>query len=268
MKKNTFYQNGTHQWHVLYDQYERRVVDTNVYVLTINGESMLMDPGGYEIFPDVSHALISVAAPSSIKAVFISHQDPDVISSLPLWFAINPNITWYASKLWIGFIRHYGGIDANIVEIPDEGRDITLGGTALKAVPAHYLHSAGNFHLYDPTARVMFSGDVGAALLPAGHSSFVDRRDTQSDDDAFKEHIANANFFHQRWMPSNKAKNDWCTRVRKLDIYFLCPQHGAIYSGKNVGRFIDWFDNLNVGTGIDTTESQVTTLHHINKLVI
>jgi len=27
----------------------------------------------------------------------------------------------------------------------------------------------------------------------------------------------------------------------------LCPQHGAIYRGKDVARFIDWFARLEVG---------------------
>ena len=34
----------------------------------------------------------------------------------------------------------------------------------LRFVPAHYLHSSGNFNVYDPQARVLFSGDIGAAL--------------------------------------------------------------------------------------------------------
>jgi flavorubredoxin len=27
----------------------------------------------------------------------------------------------------------------------------------------------------------------------------------------------------------------------------LCPQHGAIYRGADVQRFISWFDDLQVG---------------------
>jgi flavorubredoxin len=52
---------------------------------------------------------------------------------------------------------------------------------------------------------------------------------------------------HQRWMPSNKAKNDWVQRVRKLDIDMMCPQHGRIFKGDNVKRFLDWFEALEVG---------------------
>ena len=51
----------------------------------------------------------------------------------------------------------------------------------------------------------------------------------------------------QRWMPSNEAKNDWVKRVRKLDIEMMCPQHGRIFKGDNVKRFLDWFEALEVG---------------------
>jgi flavorubredoxin len=68
--------------------------------------------------------------------------------------------------------------------------------------------------------------------------------------EAFDAHIEKATYFHQRWMPSNEAKRDWCQRVGQLDIEFLCPQHGAIYTGDNVQRFLNWLDALPVGTAI------------------
>jgi hypothetical protein len=101
-------------------------------------------------------------------------------------------------------------------------------------VPAHYLHSSGNFNLYDKVAKVLFSGDVGAALLPPGEDGlFVEN---------FDKHIRHAEGFHRRWMGSNEAKRRWCERVSQMDIDMLCPQHGAIYQGADVQRFINWFD--------------------------
>jgi flavorubredoxin len=35
--------------------------------------------------------------------------------------------------------------------------------------------------------------------------------------------------------------------VAQLEIDMLCPQHGAIYQGEDVQRFINWFDELQVG---------------------
>ncbi len=48
---------------------------------------------------------------------------------------------------------------------------MVVGGEKLEIIPAHYLHASANFHVYDPEAKILFSGDVGAALLPPGHAS-------------------------------------------------------------------------------------------------
>ena len=66
----------------------------------------------------------------------------------------------------------------------------------------------------------------------------------------FDEHIPKMKLFHQRWMPSNRAKNDWIARVRQLDVRMLCPQHGRIFKDENVGRFLDWFEQLEVGIAV------------------
>ena len=200
---------------------------------------MVIDPGGAEIFPAVFSALSAEFDPTALTGIFASHQDPDVCSSLALWLAFNPDMRCYISWLWGGFIPHFGGGAETFVQMPDEGMDISLDGLMLKAIPAHYLHASGNFNLYDKVAKVLFSGDVGAALLPAGADDlFVEHFDT---------HIGHAEGFHKRWMGSNEAKRRWCERVAQLDIDMLCPQHGAIYRGADVQRFINWFDELTVG---------------------
>jgi len=118
--------------------------------------------------------------------------------------------------------------------------DIQLNKSKLQAIPAHFLHSAGNFHLYDPMAKILFSGDVGAALLPETDASIYV--------EDFDKHIKHAEGFHRRWMGSNTAKRLWCERVSQMEIDMLCPQHGAIYKGQDVERFINWFDELQVGS--------------------
>ena len=235
------YTKGDHKWAVAARDPEKAgyVIDTNEYLVIKDNEAVLLDPGGIEIFPAVFSAISQEFNPTRIKYIFASHQDPDIISSLSLWLEVNPDIRCYASWLWSSFIPHFGGDDKTIIAIPDEGGEISLGNVVLDMVPAHYLHSAGNLHLYDKKAKVYFSGDVGAALLPEKENElFV------TD---FDKHISHAKAFHQRWMGSNEAKKDWCERASKLEIDMLCPQHGAIYTGKDVDRFINWFDELPVG---------------------
>ncbi|EHL31926.1 oxygen-binding di-iron domain-containing protein [Legionella drancourtii] len=241
MKKEVLYDNGTIQWTVLARDPNKpeSIIDTNEYIIQVGDESMLLDPGGMEIFPSVLSMVSEVIELSSIKAYLCSHQDPDIMSSLPMWMELTPNAKVYVSWLWNGFIAHFGYKFApNLYPVPDEGMHVKLGDQHLQLIPAHYLHSSGNFHLFDPESKILFSGDVGAALLPNDADLYV------SD---FSSHIHYMQMFHQRWMPSNSAKDMWLARVRKLGVEMMCPQHGAIFRGDDVERFFDWFDALQVG---------------------
>jgi len=242
MKKvQNIYKDGDHSWDVVARDPDKPdyVIDTNEYLISNNGEAIITDPGGMEIFPAVFSAVTEAMNASNIKTIFASHQDPDIISSLSLWLEVNPEMKCYLSWLWGEFVPHFGGNKETFILMPDEGMEITVGNLMLNAIPAHFLHSAGNFHLYDEKAKILFSGDVGAALLaPENDDLFV------TD---FSSHIKSAEGFHKRWMGSNSFKRNWCERVSVMDIDMLCPQHGAIYRGDDVSRFINWFDGLEIG---------------------
>jgi len=243
-RMETIYEKGAHRWAVIARDPERAsaLIDTNEYLISQGHESLLTDPGGMEIFPAVFAALANGANAQELKWIFASHQDPDVVSSLALWLEFKPELKCYASKIWHTFLPHYGGDADTFICLPDEGQEIHLGTLTLQAMPAHYLHSSGNFHLYDPQARILFTGDVGAAMNPAAEEQLYV--------DDFDSHIRHALGFHRRWMGSREAVLDWCERAAQLDLDMLCPQHGLIYQGRDVERFISWFSELEVGTGI------------------
>ncbi|AZP12306.1 oxygen-binding di-iron domain-containing protein [Undibacterium parvum] len=245
MKKIQYlYEKGDHKWAVVTRDPDKPdyLIDTNEYLIIQGNKAILTDPGGSEIFPEVFSAINTEFDARSISALFASHQDPDVISSLGLWLDFNPDLKCYLSWLWGSFVPHFGGNASTFINLPDSGGEIPLGNLILQAIPAHYLHSSGNFNLYDAVAKMLFSGDIGAALLPPGEDALIVKN--------FDQHIRHARGFHQRWMGSNEAKLDWCQRVQSMQIDMLCPQHGAIYQGEDVARFINWFAELPVGSGI------------------
>ena len=217
------------------------MIDTNQYLIATPDRAILLDPGGIEIFSSMLAAVLHQVGVDQITDLFASHQDPDIISSLGLWDQVLPNAKLHAPWLWEGFIRHFGLNRIDYIPLPDEGGVINLGDESLQVIPAHYLHSSGNFHIYDPKAKILMSGDVGAALEAVDAPMFVDN---------FDEHIPKMKYFHQRWMPSNKAKHDWIDRVRLLDIEIMAPQHGRLFKGDDVKRFLDWFEKLDVGVAI------------------
>ena len=211
---------------------------------------MLLDPGGIEIFPQVLTELTKYVPTENIKVIFASHQDPDISSSLSMWLDLCPNVEVYCSWIWTGFIAHFGmGTRLILNPIPDEGMELNIGGSSNSVyfVPAHYCHSSGNFSVYDPKADILFSGDIGAALFPEGHSAplFVDN---------FDEHINYMKNFHLRWMPSTGALKDWVKRVRLINPSMICPQHGSIFKGEDVNKFLNWLEQLNVAQWDDGRE--------------
>jgi flavorubredoxin len=205
-KASVIFEAGPHKWIAVARDPERPsyLIDTNEYLIVDGEAALLTDPGGSEIFPAVFSAICEVFDPAKIRSLFASHQDPDIISSLGLWLDFNPDLTCYLSRLWTSFVPHFGGNDLTFIGMPDEGLDIKLGQLALRAMPAHYLHASGNFHLYDEKACLLFTGDVGAALLP------VEQSDLFVKD--FDRHIRYAAGFQRRWMGSSEAQRRWCER--------------------------------------------------------
>jgi len=241
--KSTIFYNDKYQWIVFGRDPDKpeKIIDTNQYMIVDGDKSFLMDPGGIEIFSSMLASVLRHTEIEHLVDIFASHQDPDIISSLGLWDEALPKATLHAPWIWEGFIRHFGLNNISYNPIADEGGTLHLNSAKLTFVPAHYLHSSGNFHVYDEKAKILMSGDVGAALEPAGASMYVED---------FDEHISKMKLFHQRWMPSNTAKQNWIDRVRRLDIEYMAPQHGRIFKGEDVQNFLNWFEKLDVGSAI------------------
>ena len=107
----------------------------------------------------------------------------------------------------------------------------------------------GNFHVYDPISKILFSGDVGASL--------VDAETAGKPIDDFDYHLHNNGMlgFHKRYMSGNKACRYWVNMVRQLDVEWIVPQHGASFKGKDmVNRFLDWFEELECGIDLITQD--------------
>jgi len=249
MKCVELYRKGDHSWLAFGQDPDKpdALIDTNQIVITSGGETMLIDPGGSEIFPSMVAALTSRLPIERLRHLLISHQDPDVGSSVGLWRRVcGDNLSVHASWMWTSFLAHFDG-DSAFVSVPDEGSVIRLGGREIHLLPAHYLHSPGNFSVYDPGARMLFSGDIGAALIPAHkqRSFFVEN---------FTEHAGYMQGFHERWMGSAPARDAWVAMVSRLDIDILAPQHGLIFRGDDIKRFLDWLMTVKIGSGLGAYE--------------
>lgn len=243
---SVLYEDGNHRYlHLGWEEKEEKsIVQTNQYMIIHNGEVVLMDPGGAHVFPRVLANVAEIVDIGSVSQIFYSHQDPDVSSGITLWLSIAEKAKAHISGLWTRFLPHFGIYETSrIVAIPDRGGNLTLkDGTKLPCIPAHFLHSTGQFSLYDPTSRILFSGDIGAAVFPEG------KRYPAVEN--FDDHLKYMEGFHKRYMASNSACRRWVDAVSKLKVDAIAPQHGAVIKGDDVDRFLNWFGNLKCGVDI------------------
>ncbi|MQL55433.1 MBL fold metallo-hydrolase [Acidianus ambivalens] len=224
---------------------------TNQYLLTVKDKGVLMDPGGPLVFERVYNAMQKFIKPEDVEYIFLSHEDPDIVSGISLWLSYCPNAKILISDLWDRFLPHVGvDIKMNVIRIPIQGMQINLNGDDLRIIPAHFLHSVGNFHLYDPITKVYFSGDLGAAVFPKGSWYIIV--------DNFDEHKKYMEGFHKKYMANKKAIELWLKQIQGLDIRIIAPQHGAVIEGNNVRKFIDWIKSLDK-IGIDLLEEELNT---------
>lgn len=149
MKAQKLYESKDHAWIVFGRDVDKpdAIIDTNQYMVVSKDNALLMDPGGIELFSAMLSAVIKEVPANKITHLFASHQDPDIISSLGLWDLALTESTLHSPWLWEGFIRHFGMQNIKYDGIPDEGSRLKLDDVSLEFIPAHYLHSSGNFNV-------------------------------------------------------------------------------------------------------------------------
>ncbi len=217
-------------------------VQSNQHLIIHEKGGMILDPGGHKVYAKVLSDTMSQLGGGKLEYVFLSHQDPDIVAAVNGWLMTTDAIG-YASNLWLRFIPHFG-LDRLVTHrlkgIPDGGMLLDLRGLQLVILPAHFLHSPGNFQVYDPVSKILYSGDLGASL----NDGFEAVKD-------FDAHIPFMEGFHRRYMSSGRSMRAWAKMVRQLDIECIAPQHGCYMKGRPmVNRFIDWCEQLECGVDL------------------
>jgi flavorubredoxin len=236
------FDNGTHKNLLLEDLDAGLAVQSNQHLVIHNGEGLILDPGGHKVYNRVLTATLAELRGGILRYMFLSHQDPDIVAAANGWL-MTTDADAYCSALWTRFIPHFGLdrlVENRLKPVGDEGMVLDLKGAKFLILPAHFLHSPGNLQLYDCTSKILYSGDLGAALGM-----------TYREVGDFDAHLRYMEGFHRRYMSGNRALRIWADMVRQLDIEVIAPQHGAVFKGKAmVERFISWCENLYCGIDI------------------
>lgn len=219
-------------------------VQANQFLIVDHDHGAILDPGGNLAFNELLLTSSRFFPAQHLSYLLASHADPDIIASLDRWLTSTP-AQLVISRVWERFVPHFtkvGKTQGRIIGVPDAGGILPLGKSTLHLLPAHFMHSEGNFHFYDPVSKILFSGDLGVSMMSG--------REAQRPIVDFQRHVHRMEGFHRRYMVSNKILRLWVAMARQLDISMLVPQHGAPLAGPAIPAFFDWIETLQCGVDL------------------
>jgi flavorubredoxin len=107
-------------------------------------------------------------------------------------------------------------------------------GSTLIFLTAPFLHFPDAFVTYDSKSKLLFSGDIFAAIQQKWELIVSD----------FEKHKTEMMYFHVYYMASNKALKYFVNKIKPFPIDAIVPQHGSIIPKEFVKDALEFLENL------------------------
>lgn len=206
----------------------------NPYLIVINGEGILIDPGSNPHFPIVARKVSSIIKFSKIKYIIIHHQDPDLASNIPVFEKVigNKDLKIITTER-VSFLTTYYGYKSPH-RFVEEG-PLVFNRRNFEFIPTPYLHAPGAFTTYDKKNKVLFSSDIFGAFS------------TDWDLFADKNYPKKMEQFHHTYMPSGDILKNQMNEFEKLELNLIAPQHGSVIKKELIAQNIHSLKTLPTG---------------------
>ena len=107
MESHVLYNDGHHKCIAFSMPAEDESVPSNQFLIIDGKEAAIIDPGGDLTFTPLTLQITKFTSMDNIKYVIGSHQDPDILASMPRWLIHLQNTKLLIPTLWERFLPHY-----------------------------------------------------------------------------------------------------------------------------------------------------------------
>ena len=206
-----------------------------------NGDtSILIDPGSMLEFNAVVKKIKSISSMSSIKYIILHHQDPDLAACVPEMEKLikRDDLLIITHSRMVPLVKHYM-IQSDYYEIDKHHYRLKTDALELEFLATPYCHSPGAFVTYEPSTKILFSGDIFGGIEESW--------DFYAGNDYFEK----AKQFHAEYMPSKDIFNYALSKIEILDMNLIAPQHGSIIKKEQIAPLIRQMKDLECGLYIE-----------------
>ncbi|HKL47475.1 MAG TPA: MBL fold metallo-hydrolase, partial [Candidatus Izemoplasmatales bacterium] len=135
-------------------------LNSYTYLIIDKDQAILIEPGSIVDFDVIYEDVKSLIHPEKIKFIIISHPDPDLTSSLPLFEKHLPNAKivteWHTKE-----ILDFYGLKNDYYFLKENNYTLTLDSKReFHFISTPFAHYAGAFITYDTQSKILFSGDI------------------------------------------------------------------------------------------------------------
>jgi len=193
----------------------------NTYIIIDNYEAAIINPSGDERLLRGLRNLIGDM--DYVRYILLTHAEADVAEGLRAVASKVNRANILATSYWAGLLASAAReVAGKLAILPARETELELGSTKLLIIPAR-TRGAPVVSIYDPTAKVLFTGNVLGAVSPPGlWSIYVD------DFDAYLDMVKS----YVSYTAESRPLREWLERVTSLDIEVLAPHHGPMLTGR------------------------------------
>jgi len=213
-----------------------RGVSYNSY-LVLDEKTVLFDTVDKAVmgvyFENVEHGL----GGRKLDYLVVQHMEPDHTAALAAMLDKYPEATVVCSRLSLGLIKQFTGIDVTSRAMPvGEGDRLCSGRHSFVFVTAPMVHWPEVIVTYDETEKILFSADAFGTFGALSGALFADEVDFYGDYlDEARRYYCN---IVGKYGPQVQAL---LAKAKKLDIRMICSLHGHVHRD-DLCRIIEKYD--------------------------
>ncbi len=178
----------------------------------------------------------TLPAGRNIDYLIINHIEPDHSGAIPVLKGLFPGMNIVGNKKTLEFLKDFYGIASDTTLVSD-GDTLRLGSRTLSFVITPMVHWPETMMTYDPTARVLFSGDAFGGFKTLDGGLFDDEINTSDFDGELLRYFSNIIGKFSPMVQKAIAK------LKDLDIGIIATTHGPVWRkspGYVIGKYDLW----------------------------